>query len=162
MILTLNGAQINSYSFTPAPKRGKGGPMVLINCSAKWTKTAQKAMKWEALPKTVSGSIHLSPGNAPAQSMEMTPKGLEQHTLTLEISGATGFSLFIPTKDDEEEELRFSIETPSKDAGRALDKYCRTVGTAPGIMKLEWDEAKQGELGTKAEGEQGQLEETEA
>lgn len=147
MILTLNGAQINSYSFTPAPKRGKGGPMVIINCSAKWTKTAQKIMKWEELPNTITGSVTLSPGTAPAQSMEMTPKGLEQHSLTLEISGATGFHLFIPTKEGEEEELRFAIETPSKEAGKVLDKYCRLVGTAPGIMKLEWDEAKQGKLG---------------
>jgi hypothetical protein len=150
----------HGFRFTTGPKRGEGGPMVIAEFSAPWTERNREAGGWEEIPETVSGNVNLVPGELAAQHIEFVPgNGLEKHAFSIDVSSATDFQCFIPTKEGEERELRFKVKTAAKDAGRILDTFGRTCGEASGKLRLSYDadaqttieEAQQEELPLKGE-----------
>jgi hypothetical protein len=145
--ITLNSAVFHGFSFTTGPKRGKGGALVIADFSAPWTETNRKAGNWKELPDSVSGTVHLVPGQLSATTVTFKPnKGFESHEFSLDVTGATGFECFVPVKEDQDRELRFKIETPSEKAGKKLDTFGRTVGGAPGRLTISYDEPEQTKL----------------
>ncbi len=142
--ITLNSAAFHGFSFSTGPKRGKGGAIIIAEFSAPWTETNRKAGNWKELPDTVSGNVGLLPAELSATVITFKPgKGFEAHEFSLDVTGVTNFHCFVPTKEDEERELRFKIETPSEKAGRKLDTFGRTVGSAPGRLTISYDEPVQ-------------------
>ncbi len=139
--ITLNSAAFHGFEFTVGPKRGEGAPMVIIEFTAPWTDANRKAGGWKDLPDSISGLISLIPGEIAATHFEFVPgKGFESHPISLDCSNASDFKCFCPTKEGEERELRFNIKTPTKNAGRILDTFGRTVGSATGKLKISHDE----------------------
>ena len=148
--ITLNSASFHGFTFSTGPKRGDGAPIVIAEFSAPWTEKNREAGKWKELPDTVSGNVKLMPGELAASHFEFRPaRGLDSHAFSLDCSAATNFHCFVPTKEGEERELRFSIETPSKSAGRTLDSFGRVVGSATGRLTISYDEATQELLTTE-------------
>ena len=70
-------------------------------------------------------------------------KGFEAHEFSLETTGAHSFHCFVPTKEGEPRELRFKIESASNKAGRTLDTFGRTVGSATGRLTISYDGAQE-------------------
>lgn len=139
--LTFFGAAIHGFSFSPAPKRGEGGPVVLIDASITWNDKIRGWGGWEDVPETVGGTIHLIPKEIAIQGFEMTPgKGLENQAFELGATEISDCQLFIPTKEDQERELRFTIKTQDKGAETILGKYGRCAGGAVGKIKIIYQE----------------------
>ena len=138
--ITLNSAAFHGFTFSTGPKRGDGGPIVIAEFSAPWTETNRKAGGWDDLPDTVSGNVNLIPAKLAATAITFKPgKGFEKHEFSIETSGATGFHCFVPTKEGEPRELRFSVESSAKNAGRELDGFGRTCGSATGKLTISYD-----------------------
>lgn len=140
--ITLNSAAFHGFTFAVGPKRGKGSAVVIAEFTAPWTEANRKAGGWAEIPDSVSGTIHLLPADLAASHIEFTPgKGLEGHAISLDVSGATDFSCFVPTKEGEERELRFKIETADSKAGRTFGTFGRTAGEVTGKLKISYDAA---------------------
>jgi hypothetical protein len=145
--ITLNSAAFHGFSFSTGPKRGDGAPIVIAEFSAPWTETNRKAGGWKELPDSVSGNINLVPADLAATVITFKPgKGFEAHEFSIETSGATGFHCFCPTKEGEARELRFKVESASNKAGRTLDTFGRTCGSAAGRLTISYDEPVQEQL----------------
>lgn len=139
--ITLTGAAFHGFEFTIVPKRGEGGALCIAEFSAPWTERNREAGGWEELPETVSGSIGLVPGDLAASTIEFIPgNGMEKHAISLDVSSASDFKCFVPTKEDEKRELRFKIRTPSIQACREFEKWGRLGGEATGRLKISYDE----------------------
>src|SRR6202167_6245167 len=111
--IVLTGAAFHGFTFSTGPKRGDGSPIVIAEFSAPWTEKNREAGKWDEIPETVSGNVNLIPNELAASHFEFVPgKGLQDHAISIDASGATDFKCFIPTKEGEERELRFNIKTP--------------------------------------------------
>lgn len=152
----LNSARFLGFKFTTGPKRGEGGPMCIVDFAAPWTEANRKSGGWEEVPDTVSGNIALVPGNKTCQSIQMTPGGgLEKHAFDLDASTVDGFHVFVPTKEKEPRELRFSVKTSATKAYDVLGKYGHVCGEAKGKLRIKLSDDAQGEL-EDAE-EQGEL-----
>lgn len=150
--IALTGAAFHGFKFTIGPKRGQGAPIIIAEFTAPWTEKNRKAGGWDDLPLTVSGSIALVPADLAASHVEFIPgKGMEKHAFSLDVSGATHFQCFCPTKEDEVRELRFNVETPHDKAGRILDTYGRTCGDATGKLTISYAEQTQVEVVTTEE-----------
>lgn len=148
--ITLNSASFHGFTFSTGPKRGDGAPIVIAEFSAPWTEKNREAGKWKEIPDTVSGNVRLVPGELAASHFEFKPgKGFDSHAFSLDCSAANNFVCFVPTKEGEERELRFHIETPSKSAGRTLDGFGRTCGSATGKLVISYDEPTQELLTTE-------------
>jgi hypothetical protein len=145
--ITLNSAAFHGFKFSTGPKRGDGGAIVIAEFSAPWTESNRKAGDWKELPSTVSGAVHLVPGELAATNIVFTPgKGMQMHAFSLECNGASDFICFVPTKEDEERELRFKVSMPGKDPGKKLEAYGRTCGNATGKLVISYDEDAQEQL----------------
>jgi hypothetical protein len=141
--ITLTGAAFHGFRFTVGPKRGEGAPTVIAEFRAPWTEANRKAGGWEEVPDSVSGHISLVPTDLAASHIKFVPgKGLQQHAFSLDVSGASGLSLFVPTKEGEPRELRFVVKSANIKAGRLLDTYGRTAGAATGKLKISVDETQ--------------------
>ena len=138
--ITLNSASFHGFKFTCGPKRGAGAPMVIAEFSAPWTEANRKTGKWQEIPETVSGSVHLVPAELAASVFTFTPRGFEKQAISLDASGADGFLCFCPTKEGEVRELRFTISTASDKAGRTLEAAGHVFGEAQGKLVISYDE----------------------
>ncbi len=148
--IQLSVACCHGFKFTTGPKRGEGGPMIIAEFSAPWTERNRDAGKWEEIPETVSGSVKLVPSSLAAKHLEFIPgNGLEKHAFSIEVSDATDFSCFIPTKEGEERELRFKVKTAALNVERILGTFGRTCGEATGKLKLSYDADAQQEIETQ-------------
>lgn len=144
--ITLTGAAFRGFRFTVGPKRGEGSPTVIAEFTAPWTEVNRKAGGWEEIPGSVSGNINLVPAELAASHVEFVPgKGMQQHAFSLDVSEASGFSLFVPTKEGEPRELRFVLKSANIRACRLLDTYGRTAGAATGKLKISVDATQQTE-----------------
>ena len=139
--ITIKGARFQGFSFSCGPKRGDGGPVVVSEWSATWTDENRAAGAWDEIPQTVSGNVSLVPGELAATRLEFKPRGLDG--IEFECSKASGFHVFIPTKEGEPRELRFQVKTSAMKAGCELDTFGRTVGTAAGTLRISHDEDAQ-------------------
>lgn len=139
--ITLNSAAFHGFTFGTA-KRGKGSILVVAEFSAPWTEANRKAGDWSELPETISGPVKLLPADLAASHIEFIPgKGLEGHAISMNVSGVTGFQCFIPTKEDEVRELRFSVETADPKAERTLGALGRIALNATGKLKISYEAA---------------------
>lgn len=117
--------------------------MVISEWAAPWTEANRKAGEWEEIPETVSGSVNLIPDELAATMIEFTPgKGMESHAFSLDVSGMSGITCFIPTKEGEPRELRFMIKSSSIKAGKTLDTFGRTAGSVTGKLKITHDDTQ--------------------
>ena len=139
--ITIKGARFQGFSFSCGPKRGDGGPVVVSEWIAGWTDENRAAGVWDEIPETVSGNVSLVPGELAATHLEFKPRGLDG--IKFECSKASGFHVFIPTKEGEPRELRFQVKTSAMKAGRELDTFGRTAGTAAGTLRISHDEDAQ-------------------
>lgn len=145
---TLKKTRLHGFSFTPAPKRGEGGPMVVIDASTLWTDEVRGYFGFEEIPETVMGGVKLSPNSQPISKFVMKPgSGLDGNSIEMEATEMDGFHLFIPTKENESRELRYVIRTMMKNAEVILGKYGRTAGAAFGTLRYIISEAEQIKLG---------------
>jgi hypothetical protein len=118
--------------------------MVIAEFSAPWTEANRKTGKWQEIPETVSGGVHLVPAELAASAFVFTPgKGLESHAISLDAAGADSFVCFCPTKEGETRELRFSINSTSQKAARTLEAFGHAVGEASGKLVISYDEQAQ-------------------
>jgi hypothetical protein len=138
--ITLTGARFHGFKFTTGPKRGDGAPMVIAEFSASWTEKNRKAGDWKEVPDTVGGQVKLIPSELACTTLQFKPGGgLEAHAFSIDVSEATDFKCFVPTKEGDERELRFHVKSASIKAGKQLDAYGRTAGNAKGTLKLTLD-----------------------
>lgn len=115
--------------------------MVIAEFSAPWTEANRKAGKWQEIPDTVSGAVHLVPSELAAQTFVFTPgKGFESHAFSLDASGVEDFLCFVPTKEDESPELRFKITSASQKAARTLEAFGHAVGEAAGKLVISYED----------------------
>lgn len=136
--ITLQNASFHGFSFSCGPKRGDGGPVVVVEFSAPWTERNRAAGKWEEIPETVSGNIGLVPNELAATHIEFTPRG--GIGFSIDCSLAHDFKCFVPTKEGVPRELRFEISTSALKAGRELEAYGRVSGEMPGTLKISHSE----------------------
>lgn len=155
----VNSARCTGYRFTVGPKRGDGGPMVISEWAAPWTEANRKAGGWEEVPETVSGNVALLPSERACKSIDMKPGGgLEKNQFQLDASTVDGFHLFIPTKEGQARELRFTVASSAVNAYSILGKYLHVCGEAKGALRIKLSDDDQGELDDKDDG-QGELKE---
>ena len=135
--LTISGACFHGFEFSVGPKRGEGSPVVIAEFSAPWNEKNREAGGWEEIPETVSGNVKLVPSELAATHIEFKPRAVGG--FSLDCSAATDFSCFVPTKEGEARELRFRIKSSSIKAGRELDSFGRSVGSAAGTLRISHD-----------------------
>lgn len=154
--IELRKAYFRGFSFTAGPARGEGAPIVKAQFAAPWSEKHREAGGWEEIPETVSGSIHLKPAQIAGTHLEFIPQGgLDKHRISLDINSVDNCVVFVPTKEDEEREIRFNVRTSVNKAEEMFGRLGRTVGNGEGILKLSYDAEAQRKLieGDDAEGE---------
>ncbi len=139
--ISLAAASFHGFRFSCGPKRGDGGPVVVAEFHAQWSEKNREAGGWKEIPDTVSGNVSLVPDELAATHFEFKPRGFAG--FSLDCSTASGFHVFVPTKEGEERELRFTIKTSALHAGKELDRFGRVAGTAPGTLRISHDEDAQ-------------------
>lgn len=139
--LNIISASFQGFEFSCGPKRGDGSPVVIAEFSAPWTEKNREAGGWKELPDTVSGNVGLVPAELAATHIEFKPRGMVG--FSLDCSKAYDFKCFCPTKEGEPRELRFRVQSASIHAGKELDRFGRTSGTAPGTLRISHDEDAQ-------------------
>lgn len=139
--ITFTVVSFHGFRFTVGPKRGEGGPMTVAECSAPWTERNRDAGGWDDLPETIAGGVKLIPAEFAAQHIEFIPaNGMEKSAFSIDASSAEDFVCFVPTKDGEERELRFTIKTPATDAVHMLETFLRSLGEASGQLNITYAE----------------------
>ena len=143
--IELRKAYFRGFSFTAGPARGEGAPIVKAQFAAPWTEKHREAGSWEEIPETVSGSIKLKPAQIAGTHLEFIPGGgMDKHRISLDINSVDDCVVFVPTREDEERELRFNVRTSVNNAEAMFGRLGRTVGNAGGVLKLSYDaEAQQ-------------------
>lgn len=147
-----------------------GDKVVTLQCTADFSDTVIKKMKWgqinegtgEFTPINIDGVVSACKlkGALLATNLILTPSAgaMKKHELGLDISWLGDFQAVV-TKDREGEptntELRFSIESTSKDAAALAEAYINNLGREKGQMKVAY--SKQlllGETETEDDGDQ--------
>jgi len=139
--ITLAAASFQGFKFSCGPKRGDGGPVVIAEFHAPWSEKNREAGGWKDIPDTVSGQVALVPSELAATHFEFKPRGFAG--FSLDCSTASDFKCFVPTKEGEERELRFTIKSSALHAGKELDRFGRVAGTATGTLRISHDEDAQ-------------------
>lgn len=150
--LSLTGVMFHGFKFSVGPRRGDGSPVVIAEFSAPWTEKNREAGGWQEIPDTVSGEPKLIPSSLAATHVEMKPRGLVG--FSLDCSEASGFKVFLPTKEGVPRELRFLVKSASIHAGKELDRYGRTAGAAAGTLRISHDQDAQTTIEEVADAEE--------
>lgn len=148
--LTFQGAFIRSIHLS---NPDDGEKIVTLQCTADFSDKVIEKMKWgqvnegtgEFTPVNIDGVVSSCKlkGALLATSLILTPSAgaMKKHELSLDINWLGNFQAVV-TKDREGEptntELRFSVESTSKDAAASAEAYINNLGREKGQMKVSY------------------------
>lgn len=125
--------------FADLRRAKEAGLFTRIHLTSDWTDLIRDAMGWEDLPDSIS-SAKLD-GGLIGKTMVLTPNGLKQHEIQLDVHDVGNFeyATVADGEDSQHSELRFVMRTAAVGAAALIENYMRVVGEAVGELRISFE-----------------------